>query len=125
MTSLSQEALPKTEKTAVVVVFRSYLRPEFEAEYWEMAGRMGLLAIAVPGYLSHKVFVAQDGERLTLVEYASEDVVREWSRDPEHIKAKKLGRQRFYSKYKVQVCSVVRQHGSNVSERDTSQATTT
>jgi heme-degrading monooxygenase HmoA len=122
---LSQETSPNAEKAAVVVAFRNYLRLEFEAEYWETAGRMAPLAVAVPGYLSHKVFVAQDGERLTLVEYASQDAVREWSRDPEHIKAKKLGRQRFYSKYKVQVCSVVRQHGSNFSEQDNSQATTT
>ncbi len=38
---------------------------------------MSALAKAMPGYISHKGFVAEDGERVTIVEFESdEDAVR-------------------------------------------------
>lgn len=33
----------------------------------------------IPGYVSHKGFIAEDGERLTLVEFESEESMRTWS----------------------------------------------
>ena len=53
----------------ILTVFRSRLRPEAQAEYGELAPQMSKLARSMPGYKSHKVFVAEDGERLTLVEF--------------------------------------------------------
>jgi hypothetical protein len=32
-----------------------------------------------------------------------------WGRDPRHVEVKKLGRQSFYSEYKVQVCNLIRE----------------
>ncbi len=93
----------------IVVVFRSYLRAECEAEYKALASQVVPLATAVPGYVSHKSFVAEDGERVTIVEYASEEPLKAWSRDPDHVQAKKRGRQRFYASYKVQICSLLRE----------------
>jgi heme-degrading monooxygenase HmoA len=96
----------------IVAVFRSYPRPEFETEYRETATRVAQIAKTIPGYLSHKSFVAEDGERLTVVEYASEESLRAWSKHPDHVQAKKLGRQKFYASYKVQVCSLLHEHVS-------------
>ena len=53
----------------ILTVFRSRLRPEAQAEYGELAPQMSKLARSMPRYKSHKVFVAEDGERLTLVEF--------------------------------------------------------
>jgi heme-degrading monooxygenase HmoA len=76
---------------------------------WNWATRMSELAARMPGYISHKVFVAPDGERVTLVEFASEEAQRAWSRHPDHVAAQKKGRQDFYVEYRLQVCRVERE----------------
>jgi heme-degrading monooxygenase HmoA len=93
----------------IVTVFRSRLAPQSQTEYMQWAKRMSELAVTMPGYVSHKGFVAEDGERLTLVEFESEESMRVWSTHPEHLQAKKKGRQRFFSEYHIQICNVVRE----------------
>jgi heme-degrading monooxygenase HmoA len=95
----------------IVTVFGSRLMPGIEDEYGPVAQRMSELAAAMPGYRSHKGFAAEDGERLTLVEFESEEAVHAWRTHPEHMEAPRLGRQRFYSEYQVSVCEVVRTNG--------------
>ena len=92
----------------IVTVFRSRLKPEAQLEYMQWAARMSELAKTMPGYISHKGFVADDGERVTLVEFESEETQRAWSLNAEHAEAKKKGRRDFYSEYHLQVCSVQR-----------------
>jgi heme-degrading monooxygenase HmoA len=96
----------------IVTVFRSRLLPEAVGEYMPVAKRMSELARAMPGYISHKGFVAEDGERLTLVEFDSEESLRAWAVHPEHVEAKKRGRQRFFTEYRVQICNIIRDSNS-------------
>jgi heme-degrading monooxygenase HmoA len=93
----------------VVTVFRSRLRPEAQAEYMQWAPRMSELARKMPGYVSHKVFVAEDGERCTIVEFETEEAQRAWRMHPEHAQAQNKGRQEFYSEYSLQICSLLRE----------------
>jgi heme-degrading monooxygenase HmoA len=93
----------------IVTVFRSRLKPEAEAEYGEWAARMSELAATMPGYISHKGFVAADGERVTIVEFESEAAQRAWSRQRDHVDAQKKGRKDFYSEYRLLVCRVERE----------------
>lgn len=92
----------------IVTVFRSRLKPEAVAEYREWAARMSALAVTMPGYISHKGFTAEDGERVTIVEFQDEETQRAWSRHPEHIEAKIKGKKEFYLEYRVQVCTLLR-----------------
>mgnify|MGYP003350083918 FL=1 len=57
----------------IVTVFRSRLKPGVQDEYGPMAARMSALAKSMPGYISHKGFVAEDGERVTIVEFENEE----------------------------------------------------
>ncbi len=93
----------------VVTIFRSRLKPESEHEYDEWAARIAALAKTMPGYVSHKGFAAEDGERVTLVEFADEASQRNWSTNLQHVEAKKKGRNDFYLEYKLQVCRVERE----------------
>jgi heme-degrading monooxygenase HmoA len=93
----------------IVTVFRSRLKPEAMEEYGPMAQRMSELVQTIPGYISHKGFVADDGERVTIVEFETEEAVREWATHLEHVKAKKRGIEAFYSEYKIQVCNTLRE----------------
>lgn len=97
----------------LLTVFRSRLRPEAAAEYEVWAARMDALARTMPGYRSHKTFTAGDGERVTLVEFDSEENQQAWAMHPEHLEAQEKGRTRFYSEFAIQVCSVVRSAGSD------------
>ena len=92
----------------VLTVFRNRLRPENVAEYQSWIGRMSALARTMPGYISHKAFTAEDGERVTIVEFESEDAQRNWAMNLEHVDAQRKGRSDFYSEYRLQVCSVLR-----------------
>ena len=95
----------------IVTVFRSRVNPEAQEEYARWAKRMSELAAKMPGYVSHKGFTAPDGERVTIVEFESEEGQRAWAMHPEHLEAKKKGRAGFYLEYRVQVCDVVRDTG--------------
>jgi heme-degrading monooxygenase HmoA len=94
----------------MVVVFRARRTPEGDGEeYMRRFQRMSELARAMPGYLSHKGFVAEDGERLTLFEWETADTLRAWANHPEHVPVKQLGREKFYTEYHLQVCELVRE----------------
>jgi heme-degrading monooxygenase HmoA len=107
----AQCALPflQGEVHMVITVFRSRLRAESQAAYMALAPKMSELAKSMPGYVSHKAFAAEDGERVTIVEFEDEESQRTWSLNGQHVEAKKLGRQSFYSEYSIQVCNVVRE----------------
>lgn len=93
----------------IVTVFRTRMNPGTQDEYGPMAARMSALARAVPGYISHKGFVADDGERVTIVEFESEEALHAWRIDPGHRVAKKRGVESFFSEFKYQICSVIRE----------------
>jgi heme-degrading monooxygenase HmoA len=93
----------------IVTVFRSRLKPGVRDEYVALVDRMNELARTMPGYISHKGFTADDGERVTIVEFAHEEGMRAWLTNPEHRAAQKLAREKFYSDYHIQVCTVDRQ----------------
>jgi heme-degrading monooxygenase HmoA len=94
----------------MVVVFRARRTPEGDGEeYMRWFQRMSELARAMPGYLSHKGYVAEDGERITLFEWETADTLRAWANHPEHVPVRQLGREKFYAEYHLQVCEVVRE----------------
>lgn len=100
----------------IVTVFRSRLNPEHAEEYVEWAARMSALARTMPGYVSHKAFTADDGERVTVVEFESLDATHAWGRHPDHLQAMKRGREAFYLQYSLQVCEVSKAHHFNASQ---------
>ena len=93
----------------IVTVFRSRLRPGLRDEYVALVDRMVELAQATPGYISHKGFFAEDGERCTIVEFESEESQRAWRMNPEHREAQRKGRDVYYESFNLQVCELKRQ----------------
>ena len=75
----------------IVTVFRTRMNPGAQDEYGPVAKRMSELARTIPGYISHKGFVADDGERVTIVKFETEEALHQSSIDPEHGKAKRRG----------------------------------
>jgi heme-degrading monooxygenase HmoA len=99
---------PQLAAGQVVTVFRSRLRGEAIDEYGPRAAEMLALAQTMPGLIDVKAFMADDGERVTLVTFADAESQRAWREHPEHRLAQRAGRDRFYAEYSIQVCECTR-----------------
>ena len=93
-----------------ITVFRSRLRDDVPDRYFDLAAELHERAKAFPGFVEFKQFVADDGERVTLVTFASVEQETAWRDDVEHRAAQQEGRERFYSEYDVAVCDVRQRH---------------
>ena len=62
-----------------------------------------------PGFVAYKMFTAEDGERVSLIEFETDDAVRIWRDHPEHRMAQAAGRDRFYAEYDIRVCEPLRE----------------
>lgn len=91
----------------VVTIFRSRLREEAHRRYEPEARRMVQLAQAIPGFVEIKTFRADDGERVSLVTFASPEAHATWREHPEHRDVQRRGRDEFYDDYLIQVCRVL------------------
>ena len=92
----------------IVAVFRSRLNDAVREKYEALAARLSGVVKDTPGYISHKSFTAADGERVTIVEFASDEGLLAWAVHPEHVEAKILGRKSLFSEYRIQICHVQR-----------------
>jgi heme-degrading monooxygenase HmoA len=93
----------------VVTLFRNRLRPDAGSDYDTTLKRMLEIVRSMPGYISHKTFIADDGERCTVVEFDTEEHQRAWATNAEHVQAKVKGRSSFYSEYSLQICNLLRE----------------
>lgn len=65
----------------------------------------------MPGFVDVKTFVADDGERVTIVTFANRASHDAWRDHPDHEAAKRRGVADFYAEYSVQVADVTSAHG--------------
>ena len=91
-----------------LTVFRSHLRDDVPDRYFDLAADLHERARSFPGFVEFKQFVADDGERVTLVTFDSAEHEAAWRDDTQHRGAQNEGRDTFYSEYDVAVCEVRR-----------------
>ncbi len=94
----------------IVIVFRTRIREGVEQEMEQLGNRMYQLASQMPGFISYKDFAAQDGEYVSIVEFESLETLAAWREHPEHKEAQRLGRERYFLEYHIQVCTAVRDY---------------
>ena len=93
----------------ILTVFRSRVKDDAQGVYKALVPKIVEIAETMPGFLSRKSFIAEDGERLSLVAFEDEYSQRNWAKNADHMAAKEQGRDQFYSEYVVQICKVVRE----------------
>ena len=93
------------------------MNPDAQGEYDSIAVRMNELVRTIPGYVSHKGFVAADGEQVTIVKFESEQALDQWRIHTEHRSAKRRAIETLFSEYKFQICSVLRERGWTASAK--------
>ena len=99
----------------IVTIFRNRLNPEHRAEYYSHAKEIRELAATMPGFIGQKSFVAEDGERVSIVEFGSEEAHQAWCEHPGNRVVQELGRSTFHLEYRVQVCSLERDYSYSIS----------
>ena len=75
----------------IVTVFRSRLRDDAGQGYGRTAEAMEQRARAMPGFVDFKTFTAADGERVSLITFASRAAHDAWRDDPAHRVPGRLG----------------------------------
>ena len=93
-----------------ITVFRSRLRDDVPDRYFALAAELHERAKGFPGFVEFKQFVADDGERVTLVTFDSAEHEAAWRDDVGHRAAQQEGRTSFYAEYDIAVTEVVRRH---------------
>jgi len=93
----------------IITVFRSRLRADVDrAAYDQHAASMAAAVQTMPGFVSYKTFTADDGERVTIVEFETLEHQKAWARHPGHVDAQLAGRNRYYAEYALTLTEEVR-----------------
>ena len=95
----------------VVTIFKHRMQPGVDREYGAEVPRLLAIAQKMPGFASIKGYAADDGEQLILIEFENEQALAAWREHPDHLIAQELGRSKYYSEYKIQVCNTIREYG--------------
>jgi heme-degrading monooxygenase HmoA len=94
----------------IVMLFLTTLRDEaLRDEYEAMNAQARDMAETIPGFLRWDEYVGPDGERLGVVEFESEEALSAWRNDPSHAEANRRGREAVFGRYRVRICSVLRE----------------
>lgn len=99
---------PQPPYYAVIITTR--LTGEDQAGYAEMNQRMAELGRSRPGYLGRESMVDADGRDLTVLYYSDAESIAGWKQDPEHLEAQRLGKERWYECYTIEVARVERSY---------------
>lgn len=101
---------PRSAQHCFAVVFSSQRKSYegVEAEYAEVATEMEELASKTPGFLGIESARGEDGFGITVSYWDSLEAIRAWRAEPHHRVAQVRGRESFYERYEVRVCSVDR-----------------
>ncbi|MEY2398492.1 MAG: hypothetical protein QOJ00_1666 [Actinomycetota bacterium] len=96
------------DERRVLTVFRSRLsETAYDAGYEARADEMLARAQTMPGFVEFKSYSAPDGERVSVIQFASRADHDAWARDLEHRHAQNEGRESFYSEYRITVTEVL------------------
>jgi heme-degrading monooxygenase HmoA len=94
----------------IVVIFLSVRTSADDAGYAAAAAAMESLAAGQPGYRGIESARGDDGLGITLSFWADEASALRWRDHPEHKAIRDAGRDRWYARYEVIVCSAERSY---------------
>ena len=89
-----------------VVIFKATIA-ELDAGYLETAARLKELAFTKYGCRDFSS-VTEGDEEIAISYWDTRQQIRDWKNDPEHRHAQKLGREKWYRSFSVEVCEIVR-----------------
>ncbi|KJF42547.1 antibiotic biosynthesis monooxygenase family protein [Draconibacterium sediminis] len=98
--------IANTPKPPYYAVIFTTQRTTIDEGYAEMAQQMLELAQQQPGFLGEES--ARDGLGITVSYWESLEAIKNWKNNAKHLQAQKLGKEKWYKKYKLRVAVVER-----------------
>jgi heme-degrading monooxygenase HmoA len=92
----------------LVVLFRSRVTEAAGEDYRAMAEEMLERARAMPGFVDFQHYEGEGGERISVIHWRDEATLAAWREDVRHRVAQRLGRERWYAFFSIEVAEVVR-----------------
>lgn len=94
-----------------VVIFRSTRLNQYEDLYRIWSEKMGNLVMRQPGYQSHFSYRDnENGQGVTVSYFDSEESIKLWQLNADHVEAQIFGRTHFYESFVVDVAEVNRHY---------------
>ena len=90
------------------VIFRAEIN-ELDEAYADMAARMRDLAMQKYGCVEFTA-MTEGKQEIAISYWDDQEQIKAWKQDPEHRKAQKLGRSKWYKSYRVQVVEIIRDY---------------
>ena len=101
-------SIAETIKPPYYAVIFTSVRTPGDSGYGETAGRMVNLAAGQPGFLG--VESAREDIGITVSYWKDLASIRQWKENAEHARARRLGREKWYSSFKVRIAKVERDY---------------
>ena len=98
--------IAKTSQPPYYAVIFTSERTSIDEGYAEMATQMMELAKLQPGFLGEES--AREELGITVSYWESLEAIKNWKQNAKHLQAQKLGKEKWYKKYKLRVARVER-----------------
>lgn len=95
---------------AYAVLFYSERNGLDDEGYASMAADMARLVQLQPGYIEHHSFRNPDGQGITISYWETPQDILNWKNIDLHRKAQQDGRDKWYNRYRVEICHIERQY---------------
>lgn len=92
------------------VIFSS-IRTEVEEGYTELNDELWLDAQKLDGFIGADSVRKDDGEGITTLYFKDMETIHQWAKYQKHIRAKELGKEKWYKDYKVRIGKIEREYG--------------
>lgn len=90
------------------VIFKADIN-EVDESYYKMASRMRELAVNKYGCVGF-ASATEGNNEISISYWEKEEQIIQWKQDYEHLEAQRLGREKWYKSYKVEVVEVLREY---------------
>ncbi|MGW2706202.1 antibiotic biosynthesis monooxygenase family protein [Streptomyces sp. NPDC001340] len=102
---------PPVEPPYYAVVFTS-ARTDLDPDgYTDTARHLSDLVRSIPGFLGEDFAHTPGGLAISVAYFRDLAGIEEWRRHPEHLDAKRRGRERWYERYVIHIARVESSHG--------------
>ncbi len=98
---------PVLQPPYYAVIFTSIHTPNHEG-YDEMGAKMAQLTTEQKGFMGIEGARNEDGMGITVCYWKTEEDIRNWKKNEEHLLAQQQGKEKWYEQYSIRICKVER-----------------
>jgi heme-degrading monooxygenase HmoA len=103
--------LAQTPQTPYYTVIFTSIRTKVEEGYAEMNASLWEDAQKLEGFIGEESLRNADGFGITVLYFKDMETIQEWSKYQKHLRAKELGKEKWYEGYRVRIAKVEREYG--------------